>query len=204
MSDKKLKIGWFSFTCCEDSTIVMTELLNDHYFDWMKLVEFKHAKVLRSKNDMTDLDVAFVEGAISSDEQLSELNEIRKNSKKLIAIGSCANTGRPSANRNDLPPEILEKYNEIFEKFNYGEKVRKLEDVVKVDGGLSGCPMNPDKFVELMGELLVEFGIVSAPEPTTAAEKPVPAAATEAPEAPETPAPEASVPVKESPDAPNV
>jgi len=31
---KKLKIGWFSFTCCEDSTIMFTEMLNDHFFAW--------------------------------------------------------------------------------------------------------------------------------------------------------------------------
>ena len=27
--DKKIKIGWFSFSCCEDNTIVMTEVMSD-------------------------------------------------------------------------------------------------------------------------------------------------------------------------------
>jgi hypothetical protein len=27
---ERLVVGWFSFTCCEDSTILLTELLNDH------------------------------------------------------------------------------------------------------------------------------------------------------------------------------
>ena len=30
----KLVVGWFSFTCCEDSTILFTELLNDHLDEW--------------------------------------------------------------------------------------------------------------------------------------------------------------------------
>ena len=47
---KKLKIGWFSFSCCEDSTIVFTELLNDNYDAWSKLLEFKHVRVLKKKN----------------------------------------------------------------------------------------------------------------------------------------------------------
>ncbi len=38
---KKLVIGWFSFTCCEDSTILLTELLNDNLDVWKKVVDFK-------------------------------------------------------------------------------------------------------------------------------------------------------------------
>jgi hypothetical protein len=38
---KRLVVGWFSFTCCEDSTILFTELLNDHFDDWKKVIEFR-------------------------------------------------------------------------------------------------------------------------------------------------------------------
>src|SRR3989344_4087938 len=94
--NKKLKIGWFSFSCCEDSTIVFTELLNDHFEEWSKVVDFQYVRVLRKKNKLEGLDVAFVEGAIASDREKKELLEIRKNCKKLVAIGSCACTGGPS------------------------------------------------------------------------------------------------------------
>ena len=60
MAEKKLKIGWFSFSCCEDSTIIFIELLNDHYKEWLPLLEFKHANVLQSKNTMEDIDVSFI------------------------------------------------------------------------------------------------------------------------------------------------
>lgn len=59
---KKLAIGWFSFSCCEDSTIVFSELLNDHFKDWVKLVDFKHVRILKKNNSLENLDVAFVEG----------------------------------------------------------------------------------------------------------------------------------------------
>ena len=81
---KKLRIGWVSFSCCEDSTIVFTELLNDYYGALMEVAEIRHARVFRKNNDMSDLDIAFVEGAISSDRYEAELKEIRKNCKKLI------------------------------------------------------------------------------------------------------------------------
>ena len=75
---KKMVIGWFSFTCCEDSTILFTELLNDHLDDWKKLVEFRHIKALKTKNELRDLDVAFIEGAVSSDAQAEEEAHVRR------------------------------------------------------------------------------------------------------------------------------
>ena len=61
---KKLRIGWFTFTCCEDSTIMFTELLNTHWEEWNPKLEFVHAKTLQAHNEMREMDVAFVEGAI--------------------------------------------------------------------------------------------------------------------------------------------
>jgi len=87
---KKLRIGWFSFTCCEDSTIILTELLNDHFFEWRDLLDIRYAKVLKGKNVLDSLDVAFVEGAISSQNQAEKLKKIRAVCRKLVAIGSCA------------------------------------------------------------------------------------------------------------------
>jgi hypothetical protein len=34
----RLVVGWFSFTCCEDSTILLTELLNDHLLPLIEVV----------------------------------------------------------------------------------------------------------------------------------------------------------------------
>ncbi len=30
-NQEKIKLGWFSYSCCEDSTIVLTEIMNDHW-----------------------------------------------------------------------------------------------------------------------------------------------------------------------------
>ena len=81
---KKLIIGWFSFTCCEDSTILFTELLNKNFDTWKKLVEFRHVHSLKTNNRLEGLDVAFVEGAITSDKEKKQLLEIRQKAKKLI------------------------------------------------------------------------------------------------------------------------
>lgn len=155
---KKMVIGWFSFTCCEDSTILFTELLNDHLDEWKKLVEFRHVKALKSKNELKDLDVAFVEGAISSDTQAEELKKIRDNTKYVVAIGSCACTGLPSASRNEFTPDdITERINRYMQSFDYSQKVRKLDEVVKVDDFVAGCPMNVETFLQTLTKYLKIF-----------------------------------------------
>lgn len=159
-SNKKLVIGWFSFTCSEDSTIIFTELLNDHLDDWKKLVDFQYLKALKSNNKIENLDVAFVEGAISSPSQEEELKNIRANTKFLVAIGACACTGQPSSSRNEFTPEEVNyKIQWFLENFNYSQKVQKLSDIVKVDDEVNGCPMDPNLFIEILKKYLKLFNI---------------------------------------------
>lgn len=158
--DRKLIIGWFSFTCSEDSTILFTELLNENYDKWKKLVEFRHVKSLKTKNELKDLDVAFVEGAISSEEQAKEAKKIRENSEYVVAVGACACTGMPSASRNNLDSEeINEKIKFYLSHFDYSDKVSKLEDVIRVDDKVPGCPMNVETFLEILDKYLKLFKI---------------------------------------------
>ena len=106
---ERLVVGWFSFTCCEDSTILLTELLNDYLDEWKKVVEFRHMRALKTNNSLDGLDVAFVEGAISSDSQAREAQRIRKNARYVVAIGACACTGKPSTSRNQFVSEQIER-----------------------------------------------------------------------------------------------
>lgn len=154
--DKKLRIGWFSFTCCEDSTIIFTELLNTHYKDWFKKVEFVHARVLRKDNtsDIKEMDVAFVEGSISSDRQEAKLKKIREKAKKLVAIGSCAIVGSPSNQRNFFNRDQETEIKPILDLFKYKEKMMKLSEIVTVDENVPGCPMNEQVFLQIMDKYL--------------------------------------------------
>ncbi|KKU47665.1 hypothetical protein A3H10_03130 [Candidatus Uhrbacteria bacterium RIFCSPLOWO2_12_FULL_46_10] len=159
-ADKKLVIGWFSFTCSEDSTILLTELLNDHLDEWKKVVEFRYLKALKTKNSLDGLDVAFIEGAISSETQANEVKKIRNNAKYVVAIGACACTGMPSASRNAFVGEqINEKIKWYMSHFDYSAKVKKLEEIIKVDDKVDGCPMNVPAFLEILNKYLKIFKI---------------------------------------------
>jgi sulfhydrogenase subunit delta len=161
MDQKKMVVGWFSFTCCEDSTILLTELLNDYLDEWKKVVEFRYIRPLKSNNAINDLDVAFIEGAVSSDTQAAEVKKIRDNAKYVVAVGSCATTGLPSATRNDFADDMItERIQWYLDHFDYSKKVRKLEDVIKIDDSVGGCPMGVSSFIEILNKYLKVFNVV--------------------------------------------
>jgi sulfhydrogenase subunit delta len=100
------------------------------------------------------MDIAFVEGAISSESQAEKVKKIRELAKTVVAIGACAVTGQPSAQRNQFTPDQLETIKPILEKFSYNDKVQRLDEVIKVDFSVPGCPMDETKFIELVSKLI--------------------------------------------------
>jgi coenzyme F420-reducing hydrogenase gamma subunit len=156
---KKLRIGWFTFTCCEDSSIVLVEMMNRHYFEWKEKLDFRYCRFLKSKNVLDSLDVAFVEGAISNEHEKKKLLEVRSKAKYLVAVGSCACTGGPSAQRNDFSPEMKAKIAPFLKRWDLYERVLRLDEVVKVDERVDGCPMFEQRFLDVLAKYLTEFGI---------------------------------------------
>jgi sulfhydrogenase subunit delta len=154
---EKIKIGWFSFSCCEDNTVVMTEVMNDHWQEWKKIFDFRHVRVLKSKNIYDAFDIAFIEGAVASPKQEEQIKDIRSRSKKLVAVGACAVTGLPAGQRNNFTPEQKASIEFLTTKFGALASVKKVSDVVKVDVEIPGCPMSPDVFLEKVNGLVAEL-----------------------------------------------
>jgi coenzyme F420-reducing hydrogenase gamma subunit len=151
---RKLRIGWFTFTCSGDSSIILLELLNKNFFEWKKKIDFKYFKYLKSKNKLNNLDVAFVEGAISNNFEEKKLKEIRKNCKKLVAVGSCAITGYPAAQRNKFDLALKKEIKPILKEHGLWPQVKRLDEIVKIDDKVPGCPMDPKIFIETLNEYL--------------------------------------------------
>ena len=112
-----------------------------------------------------DIDVAIVEGAVSSEDDLEKLRKMRRNARILVALGDCAVTGNVPAMRNPLPVKgILERV------YVEGADVCKgvptevvphllkqstpLHDVVKVDLHVPGCPPPARAILYVVKELL--------------------------------------------------
>ncbi len=160
MAGKKLAVSWVTFACCEDSSIIFVELLNQHFFEWKEKIEFHYCRMLKNKNSSFDgSDVTFVEGAIATKEDEDELRMIREKSKKIVAIGSCACTGLPSAQRNQFDESTKREIMLIVERFGHLEKVHPVKDIVKVDYQVPGCPMDEKIFLDTLNKCFAEFGI---------------------------------------------
>lgn len=154
---QKIRIGWFSFSCSEDNTMVMLEIMNDYWQEWKKIFDFRHVSVLKSNNVLDELDIAFIEGAIASKDQAEKLKKIREISKKLVAVGACAVVGMPAGQRNFFNEKQKKKIEFLIARFSALPKVLKVSEVVKVDEEIPGCPIEPKKFLEVVNKLVEEF-----------------------------------------------
>jgi sulfhydrogenase subunit delta len=150
----KLRVGLFSFTSDEGCSMIFLELMNTRISDWEKSMDIKYCKLLKSKNELKKLDVAFVEGAISTFKEEKRLREIRKRTKRLVAIGSCAVSGSPSNQRNFFSEDTKAEIRMVLDNFGHREKVSALSEIVKVDDFVPGCPMDEEKFLQVLDKYL--------------------------------------------------
>jgi coenzyme F420-reducing hydrogenase gamma subunit len=157
---KKLRVGLFSFSCCEDSSIIFVEMMNDHWKEWAKLIDFKYARILQTKNSMEEMDVAIIEGAIANEKDKAKVLEIRKLAKKVVAIGSCACSGLPAGQRNLFNEETKKEIQFIVDKIGMSEKVLSIPQIITVEDMVVGCPMDENKFLEVLNKYLMEFEII--------------------------------------------
>ncbi len=156
---KKIKVGIFSFTCDEGCSITFLEILNKKFSEWKDFLDFKHFRLLQKKSQIKGLDIAFIEGAISTFKEVKKIKEIRKNAKKVVLMGNCAINGSPSNARNFFDEERKKEIQPIVEKFGHKEKVSSVKELIKADYLVPGCPMDENKFIEIMEKCLKEFGV---------------------------------------------
>jgi coenzyme F420-reducing hydrogenase gamma subunit len=157
MPNKKLRVGIFSFTADEGCVIVFTEILNDYLIKWQDLVDIVYCRQLKNNNDDSNLDIAIVEGAIATEKELNRIKQVRNNSKKVIAIGSCAINGSPSNQRNHFSPEIMAEIDPLLHQWNHLLKIMSIKEVIPVDAEVAGCPMDEKAFVEVFEGIIASL-----------------------------------------------
>jgi coenzyme F420-reducing hydrogenase gamma subunit len=116
------------------------------------IVEFPEATSHRSSGPY---DVVLVEGSVSTEEQLEQIHEVRRETKLLVTIGACATAGGIQALRNwgdhDLYRSTVYAHPEYIDSLATAQPVA---DYVKVDGELRGCPINAGQLLEFLTALL--------------------------------------------------
>lgn len=154
MKGEKLKLGIFSFTCCEGCVVSFLEVLNSKFFEYKDKIEIVFCRALRPVKKIKEMDITFVEGAISTKSEINKLKEIRKNTKKLVAIGSGAINGWPSNLRNDFNIEKQKEIEPMIKKLKQIKKILPAKEVVKFDDEIPGCPVEEEMFIKKIKEYL--------------------------------------------------
>lgn len=164
MTKKKLATVWLDgCSGCHMSFLDMDErvleLLNHFDIVYSPLVDLKQFP--------DSVDITFVEGAVSTVEDVKKIKDIRKKSKLLISMGDCAITGNVPSMRNsyNLKDVIYKGYIENSDPKTEPEfydipqlltKVLPVSEVVHVNYFLPGCPPPADAFYNLINSILKE------------------------------------------------
>ena len=111
------------------------------------------------------VDVAVIEGAVSSQDDVKLLQTARARSKVVVALGDCAVTGNVPSLRNGIPVRtLLDRVYVEGATATPGvptdgvpgllRQAEPLRSTVKVDIHVPGCPPKPNAILMVLSELL--------------------------------------------------
>jgi sulfhydrogenase subunit delta len=137
----KPRVGIFSLTGCAGDQLQILNM-EDELLDLVSHIHIVDFQEGSSHKEEGPVDIAFVEGSVSTETDLKHLKEIRERSKVLIAFGNCAVEGGIQAMRND-EGSIDERLKEVYgvEPGFFDARLSKpLSEYVDVDLDIPGCP----------------------------------------------------------------
>jgi sulfhydrogenase subunit delta len=155
MGMAKPKIGIFSLTGCGGDQLMILNM-EDVLLDVLSYFDIKDFQEGSSYHEDTELDIALVEGSVSTETDLKRLKEIRERSKVLIALGDCAIGGCVQAMRNGQV-SMAERMKKVYGKDeNYYDilEPKGLGSHVKVDLEVPGCPIEKKQVARAITSLL--------------------------------------------------
>ena len=153
----KLKVAVHKFSSCDGCQLAFlnagTDLLA--LADLVDIVHFVEAGMIDSE---AEVDIAFVEGSITTEDEMQRIQTVRKNSRYLITIGACATSGGLQSLRN-----VCDSQDWLASVYASPQFIDSLENVssiaqhVRVDYELWGCPVSTRQVFEVVRSLL--FGV---------------------------------------------
>ncbi|MGK7886532.1 MAG: oxidoreductase [Crocosphaera sp.] len=170
---KKIKLATVWLAGCSGCHMSFLDL-DEWLLELAQKVDIVYSPIADVKDYPDGVDVCLVEGAITNEENLELIKEIRRKTKLIISFGDCAVTANVPAMRNmlgpaetvlkrsylelgDITPQLPEEPGIVPELL---DRVSPVHEVVNVDLFLPGCPPNAER-------------IRAAIEPLLEGEKPV-------------------------------
>lgn len=133
--------------------------LDEWLFELAQFADIVFTPIADFKHYPENVDAVLVEGAIANEDNLEFIQQVRRNTKWVIAFGDCAVTGNVTSLRNPLGgalPILERSYLELADVNprlpedpgvlpRLLERVQPVHAVVKVDFFLPGCPPPADR-----------------------------------------------------------
>jgi NAD-reducing hydrogenase small subunit len=162
MKKLRLATAWLDgCSGCHMSFLDMDERL----IELAALVDLVHSPLIDTKEFPENVDVALVEGAVSSEEDLGKIQKIRERSRILVSLGDCAVTANVPSMRNRFSVTAVE-HRAYIENAQLNQQVprevvprllpksRPVHEFVTVDVFVPGCPPSAETIHFVLTELL--------------------------------------------------
>jgi len=163
----KVKVATMWLSGCSGCHMSLLDI-DERILELVKHVDILFSPIVDIKvKDMPQVDVGIVEGCVNNTDQEHELKMLRARCKVLIALGDCAVTGNIPSLRNRFPlKECLVRAYEQTESTKIAcipndpvvpkllSKAHPLQEIVKVDLHVPGCPPDADAIWYVLTELL--------------------------------------------------
>ncbi|MEA2036267.1 MAG: hypothetical protein U9O94_02075 [Nanoarchaeota archaeon] len=161
----KPKVGFYGVTGCAGCllSVVFNE---DEILDIVNAVDIVAFPLLKQKNPEVKLDICFIEGTVVSNDDLETIKKLRKRSKVVVALGTCACQGNIPAMRNFANADELEylRYKKKKQIKGIG-KPAPLHKFIKIEHSLPGCPPNREEIKKFIKEILIGKTFRDYPDP---------------------------------------
>jgi coenzyme F420-reducing hydrogenase gamma subunit len=145
------------FSSCDGCQLAFLNL-GETLIKLTELVNIVHFVEAGANQPERAVDIAFVEGSISTHEEAERIKSVRQNSRYLITIGACATAGGIQALRNGQDvnawTHAIYQHPEVIESLATASPIAQH---VRVDFELHGCPINSFQILSTIRALL--FGV---------------------------------------------
>lgn len=158
----KPRVGVYKFSSCDGCQLAFLNL-GETLVQLAQLVDIVHFAEAGPVADDDQVDVAFIEGSISTAHDVQRIRQVRNNAKFLVTIGACATAGGVQALRGLADAKTWAA--QIYASPEYIDSLATstpISDHVKVDLELWGCPVNGRQVVGALRMLM--SGVVPADE----------------------------------------
>jgi NAD-reducing hydrogenase small subunit len=160
----KVKIGTCWLDGCSGCHMSILDM-DESIVDVLSKADIVFGPLVDAQEWPEGVDVAIIEGAVSSQDDLKLAQTARARSKIVVALGDCAVTGNVPSMRNGISRRaLLERIYVEGASERRGvptvgvpallKQAEPLQQAIKVDIHVPGCPPKPGAILMVLGELL--------------------------------------------------